>query len=78
MTVLTPDELKQRIVAHLGEAEVAVTDMTGTQDHYDVTVVSPAFGGKSLIQQHKMVYDALGGAVGAEVHALKLTTRVPD
>jgi stress-induced morphogen len=78
MNVLTPDEVKRRIVEHLGEAEVDVTDMTGTQDHYDVTVVSSAFGGKTLIQQHKMVYDALGGAVGAEVHALKLTTRVPN
>jgi len=56
------------------DADVSVHDLTGTQDHYEVTVSSSAFAGKSRIEQHRMVYAALGEALKGPIHALKLTT----
>jgi len=56
------------------DAEVEIQDLAGDGDHYAATVVSPAFTGKSKIQQHQMVYGALGGRMGGVLHALKLTT----
>ena len=55
-------------------AEVELQDMAGDGDHWAATVVSAAFSGKSKIQQHQMVYGALGGRMGGVLHALKLTT----
>jgi len=55
-------------------AEVEMQDMVGDGDHWAATVVSPAFSGKSKIQQHQMVYGALGDRMGGVLHALKLTT----
>ena len=55
-------------------AEVEIEDLAGDGDHYAATVVSAAFTGKSKIQQHQMVYGALGGRMGGVLHALKLTT----
>ena len=55
-------------------AEVEIQDLAGDGDHYAATVVAPAFAGKSKIQQHQMVYGALGGRMGGVLHALKLTT----
>ena len=55
-------------------AVVEVQDLAGDGDHYAATVISPAFAGKSKIQQHQMVYGALGGRMGGVLHALKLTT----
>src|SRR6188474_2728555 len=62
------------------DAEVEIQDLAGDGDHYAATVVSPAFAGKSKIQQHQMVYGALGGRMGGVLHALKLTPwrRSPD
>jgi stress-induced morphogen len=55
-------------------AEVEIQDLAGDGDHYAATVVASAFAGKSKIQQHQMVYGALGGRMGGVLHALKLTT----
>ena len=55
-------------------AEVEMQDLAGDGDHWAATVVSPAFAGKTKIQQHQMVYGALGGRMGGVLHALKLTT----
>ena len=55
-------------------AEVEIQDLAGDGDHYAATVVSTAFAGKSKIQQHQMVYGALGDRMGGVLHALKLTT----
>ncbi len=54
--------------------EVEMQDLAGDGDHWAATVVSAAFAGKSKIQQHQMVYAALGGRMGGVLHALKLTT----
>ena len=56
----------------------AVTDLRGDGDHYAAHVVSKAFVGKTRVQQHQMVYDALGGGMGDALHALALQTSVPD
>ena len=71
-------ELAALIRAALPEAEVVIEDLAGDGDHYLARVTSPAFAGKSRVQQHKMVYDALGGRMGGELHALQLTTSVPN
>ena len=55
-------------------AEVEIEDLRGDGDHYAATVMSAAFAGKIRIQQHQMVYRALGGRMGGELHALALTT----
>lgn len=55
-------------------AEVEIEDMAGDGDHYAATVISAAFAGKSKVQQHQMVYGALGGRMGGVLHALALTT----
>jgi len=59
------------------DARVSIDDLAGDGDHYAATVVSEAFRGKSRVEQHKMVYDALRGHVGNKLHALKLETKVP-
>ncbi len=61
------------------DADVVVTDLTGTMDHYDIRVRSNAFTGKSLLDQHRMVYAALEGArQDGRIHALQLKTEVPS
>lgn len=61
----------------LPDAEVSITDLAGDGDHYAAHVVSAAFAGKPRVAQHKLVYNALGGRMGGELHALQLTTAVP-
>jgi stress-induced morphogen len=73
----SPDELKALIVASLPDASVEVSDLTGTKDHFQAKVVSKAFEGLSRIEQHKMVYAALGELMKGPIHALALTTRAP-
>ena len=64
--------------AALPDARVAVEDLAGDGDHYAATVVSEAFRGKSRVQQHQIVFAALRGRMGAELHALALQTSVPE
>ena len=71
-------EIEALIKAALPGAEVEIEDLAGDGDHYLARVASPAFAGKSRVQQHKMVYDALGGRMGGELHALQLSTSVPN
>ena len=76
-TPLSIEDVRAILAESLDATHVDVLDMTGTSDHFDVTVVSVRFEGKSLIQQHQMVYGALGDAMAGPVHALKLQTRTP-
>ena len=71
-------ELKALIEAALPDAVVEIRDLAGDGDHYAAHVVSDQFVGKSRVQQHKLVYEALGGRMGGELHALQLTTAVPN
>ena len=71
---MAASEIERLIKASIPDAEVTIRDLAGDGDHYAATVVSAAFAGKSKIQQHQMVYGALGGRMGGVLHALKLTT----
>ena len=74
---MTTDELKQLIEAGLPGAVAEVADTTGTGDHFQARVAAPQFQGKSLVQQHQLVYKALGEYVQgshAPIHALSLQT----
>ncbi len=75
---MSAGQLETMIRAALPDAEVEITDLRGDGDHYSARVVSASFVGKSRVQQHKMVYDALGGGMGDELHALALQTGIPD
>jgi stress-induced morphogen len=71
----SPDTLRSLLLVAFPDARVEVTDMTGTSDHFQAVVVTPAFTGKTLVDQHRMVYAALGDLMKGEIHALALTTR---
>jgi stress-induced morphogen len=75
---MNPEQIQSAIEAALPGARVLVRDLTGTGDHYQAVVGSEAFAGKSLIEQHQMVYKALGSAVGNAIHALALKTCTLD
>ncbi len=71
-------DLEQKIKDGLPDAEVRIEDLRGDGDHYLAHVSSPAFRGKTRVQQHQLVYQALKGLVGGDLHALALQTTVPD
>ena len=71
-------EIEQRIKMALPDATVEIRDLAGDGDHYAATVSSEQFRGKSRVQQHQIVYAALGGDMGGALHALALQTGVPD
>jgi len=77
---MDPSEVEALIEANLEGAEATVNRARGAHDddHLEAVVVSPAFEGASLVDQHKMVYDALGEHMTRDVHALELSTYVPD
>ena len=75
---MTAGQLEQMIRTALPDAEVEITDLRGDGDHYAAHVVSKTFIGKTRVQQHQMVYDAMGGGMGDTLHALALQTSVPD
>lgn len=70
-------EIERLIKTKLPDAQVTIQDLAGDGDHYQATVVSSAFKGKSRVQQHQMVYEALGGQMGGTLHALALQTSAP-
>ena len=76
---MTPEEVEARIETALEECEATVEKARGEHDddHLRATVVSPAFEGESLVDQHQLVYDALGEAMTTDSHALELTTQTP-
>ena len=71
-------EIEAMIREALPDAEVTITDLAGDGDHYAAHVVSESFRGKPRVAQHKTVYAALGGRMGGALHALQLTTAVPN
>jgi stress-induced morphogen len=70
-------EIEALIKRALPDAEVNIEALVDDGDHYRAQVTSAAFAGKSRVQQHKLVYEALGGRMGGELHALQLVTAVP-
>ena len=75
---MAASEIEALIKAALPDARVAVEDLAGDGDHYAATVVSEAFRGKSRVQQHQIVFAALRGRMGGELHALALQTAIPE
>lgn len=74
---MAAQDIERLIKERFPDASVAIDDLAGDGDHYAATVVSEAFRGKSRVQQHQMVYDALKGNMGGVLHALALKTSAP-
>jgi stress-induced morphogen len=70
-------EIERRIKAALPDAQVIMVDLAGDGDHWAARVTSAAFAGMSRVQQHKLVYQAIGDTVGGDLHALALQTFLP-
>lgn len=76
--MISPDQVESMIKAELPDAQVQIQDLTGGGDHYQVVIVSSAFEGKALVQQHQIVYGAVRQAMSSEaIHALSLKTYTP-
>jgi stress-induced morphogen len=71
-------EIETLIRAGIPDARVEITDLAGDGDHYAARVVAESFRGLPRVRQHQRVYEALGGRMGEELHALQLTTATPD
>jgi stress-induced morphogen len=72
------EDIAARIRAALPDARVDLTDLTGTEDHWQATVVSAAFAGRSLIERHRMVMAALASEMKGPIHALTLAVKTPE
>ncbi|MBM3566258.1 MAG: BolA family transcriptional regulator [Alphaproteobacteria bacterium] len=71
-------EIERLIKQGIPDAKVTIEDLRGDGDHYAARVESAAFKGKSRVRQHQLVYQALGGRMGGQLHALQLTTLSPE
>jgi stress-induced morphogen len=71
----SPESLRSRLLAAFPGAEIQVVDLTGTEDHFRAVVTAREFAGKNRVEQHTMVYAALGELMAGPIHALALTTR---
>jgi stress-induced morphogen len=74
---MNPSEIEGMIKAAMPDAQVRIEDLRGDGDHYAAYITSAAFRGKTRVQQHQMVYEALQGRMGNELHALALQTAAP-
>lgn len=68
------NEIERLIKARFPDAQIEIKDLAGDGDHYAAHIVASEFKGKTRVQQHQMVYEALGGRMGGVLHALALTT----
>jgi stress-induced morphogen len=77
--MLSCEQVRNIVTAGIPGAAVEVRDMTGTSDHFEIQVISAAFAGKTLLEQHKLVHQALGEHFGdgKPIHAIKIKTRTP-
>jgi stress-induced morphogen len=74
---MAADDIARLIKERFPDADIQIEDLAGDGDHYAASIVSEAFRGKSRVQQHQMVYDALQGNMGGVLHALALKTAAP-
>ena len=72
---LKKEEIENLIKESMPDADINIVDLAGDNNHYSATIKSKVFAGKSKIDQHKMVYNALKGKMGNDLHALSLTTK---
>jgi stress-induced morphogen len=75
---MAAEEIETLIRAGIPDARVEIVDLAGDGDHYEARVIAESFRGLPRISQHQRVYRALGGRMGNELHALKLSTATPD
>ncbi|MEC7092171.1 MAG: BolA family transcriptional regulator [Pseudomonadota bacterium] len=75
---MEPEEIKRLIKEKIPDAEITLEDLAGDNDHWAATIVSSVFAGKTRVQQHQLVYQALQGRMGGELHALALQTSAPE
>ena len=75
--MISAQKIQSLVEAALPGAIVEAEDTTGTNDHFQVLVISPSFEGKGMVERHRMVYAILGSAVGGAIHALSLRTVTP-
>jgi stress-induced morphogen len=75
---MSATEIERLIREKLPDAEVSIQDLAGDGDHYAAQVISETFRGKTRVQQHQMVYEALAGSMGGALHALALQTAAPE
>lgn len=75
---MNASDIEKMIKEAIPDATVTIRDLAGDGDHYAAEVVSESFRGKSRVQQHQMVYQALQGNMGGVLHALALQTSAPD
>ncbi len=75
---MTRDALEGFLTEAFPDADIVLTDLAGDNDHWQAEIVSEQFQGKTRVMQHQMVYAALKGKMGGELHALALKTRAPD
>ena len=74
---MSAQEIETLVKEALPDAQVALTDLAGDNDHFSITVTSAEFEGKTRVEQHQMVFNALKGGMGTKLHALAVTTKVP-
>lgn len=74
---MTAEILTSKLLESFPDAKIKASDMTGGGDHWQVTIESSLFSGKTLVEQHRLVYSALGDWMKREIHALALTTKAP-
>ncbi len=75
---MSHDTLMGYLTEAFPDAEITLTDLAGDNDHWQAEIVSPQFSGMPRVKQHQLVYAALKGTMGGELHALALKTRAPD
>lgn len=75
---MAADDIADMIRAAIPDAQVEITDLAGDGDHYSARVIAESFRGMSRVAQQRAVYAALGGRMGGVLHALQLTTAIPN
>jgi stress-induced morphogen len=75
---MSADQLQSELRAAFPDADIGIVDLAGDGDHYRASIVSKTFVGLSRVKQHQLVYQALKGKVGGELHALALETSAPQ
>jgi len=76
--MITAQEIVRLVEAALPGARAVARDMTGTADHYELTVVAAAFAGQSLVERHRLVYAALAEPLRGPLHAVTIKTYTPE
>ena len=74
---MTAIEIEELILKTFPDAKIIIDDLRGDGDHYAAQIISEKFRGKTRVQQHQMVYNAMDGKMGKELHALALNTSAP-